>query len=323
MLGLLLPQRATAASGGFTPFGRVMEKSVYLYDSPSYQSTTLRSFNMDEVISISGVEMGDKFPLYNQVWYQISDKGFIHSTQLQPVRIKFNEPDAGIPTHGILSEVTVPYTDARAKPLQNSEKAYRYYYATTHWIDKLVTDANNQKWYRVMDDRDESDKFYVPAEHLRVISAEEIAPLSPEVPLHEKTIEVHASEQLMIAFEGDAPVLIAPVSLGDKGKNPRWRTPLGEFQSFYKRPSRHMTAGNLAFGDYDLPGVPWVSYITNWGIAFHGTYWHNDFGRPRSHGCINLPPETAKWVYRWTQPEVPYDMQLIYQPGTGTKITIV
>ncbi|MDH5607538.1 MAG: hypothetical protein OEY93_11715, partial [Anaerolineae bacterium] len=47
MLGLLLPQRATAASGGFTPFGRVMEKSVYLYDSPSYQSTALRSFNMD------------------------------------------------------------------------------------------------------------------------------------------------------------------------------------------------------------------------------------------------------------------------------------
>jgi len=51
-----------------------------------------------------------------------------------------------------------------------------------------------------------------------------------------------------------------------------------------------MARGNLAANGYDLPGVPWNSYITEEGIAFHGTYWHNNFGKPRSHGCINLTP---------------------------------
>ena len=84
-----------------------------------------------------------------------------------------------------------------------------------------------------------------------------------------------------------------------------------------------MAAGNRAFGDYDLPGVPWVSYINTWGIAFHGTYWHNDYGRPRSHGCINLTPEGAKWVYRWTMPHVPYDAELKYLQNHGTQVNIV
>ncbi len=84
-----------------------------------------------------------------------------------------------------------------------------------------------------------------------------------------------------------------------------------------------MAAGNRAFGDYDLPGVPWVSYLTDWGIAFHGTYWHNDFGNPRSHGCINMTPDAAKWLYRWTQPFVPYDYQLKYRQGYGTRTQVV
>ena len=50
--------------------------------------------------------------------------------------------------------------------------------------------------------------------------------------------------------------------------------------------------------DFDLPGVPFDSY--SWGgVAIHGAYWHNDYGRPRSHGCVSVPSEVAKWVFRW------------------------
>jgi lipoprotein-anchoring transpeptidase ErfK/SrfK len=68
--------------------------------------------------------------------------------------------------------------------------------------------------------------------------------------------------------------------------------------------------------------VPWVLYITESGISFHGTYWHNDFGRPRSHGCINLTPQAAKWLYRWTMPVVQPTNQFAYE-DKGTKVEIV
>jgi lipoprotein-anchoring transpeptidase ErfK/SrfK len=82
-----------------------------------------------------------------------------------------------------------------------------------------------------------------------------------------------------------------------------------------------MATGDIASSGFDLPGVPWVLYITEGGISFHGTYWHNDYGRPRSHGCINLTPQAAKWLFRWTTPSVPHDKELIYG-YVGTKVEI-
>lgn len=68
-----------------------------------------------------------------------------------------------------------------------------------------------------------------------------------------------------------------------------FRTPTGEFAIQRKPPTRHMAATDVVASDgYDLAGVPWVSYLLWWGISFHGTYWHNDFGRVHSHGCIRL-----------------------------------
>ena len=83
-----------------------------------------------------------------------------------------------------------------------------------------------------------------------------------------------------------------------------------------------MAAGDIASNGYDLPGVPWVIYITESGISFHGTYWHNDYGNPRSHGCINLAPQTAKWLFRWTMPTVPPEKQFVYE-YTGTHVEII
>jgi lipoprotein-anchoring transpeptidase ErfK/SrfK len=81
-----------------------------------------------------------------------------------------------------------------------------------------------------------------------------------------------------------------------------------------------MVAGSKADANsYDLPGVPWVCFIDEKGVSFHGTYWHNDFGKPRSHGCINLPSAGAKWVYRWTLPSVPYTDQRVHKLN-GTKV---
>lgn len=323
LLGSFLSTISQEENTATPSFGRVMDEFTDLYDRPSFSGNAIKTYPFNYVLPIKGIEIGDIYPIYNQAWFKIKEKGYIHTSKLQPVEIKFNDPIDEIPEYGIISEVTVPFTDAYVSPSYSSNVAYRYYYRSTHWIGKIVTDIFGNGWYRIMDDQVKDQFYYVRTNHLRIIPKEELTLLSSNVPLSEKIIEVRGTEQLMIAYESGQPVFITQVSTGDEAANSRWKTPIGDFLTFYKRPSRHMAAGNRAFGDYDLPGVPWVSYITKWGIAFHGTYWHNDFGNPRSHGCINMTPDAAKWLYRWTQPFVPYDYQLKYRQGYGTRTQVV
>jgi lipoprotein-anchoring transpeptidase ErfK/SrfK len=94
-------------------------------------------------------------------------------------------------------------------------------------------------------------------------------------------------------------------------------------------PSRHMRAPENERGTsawFDLPGVPWNTFFTYEGVAIHGTYWHNDFGARRSHGCVNVPIEVAKFVYLWTEPVTPYAAE--YTQGDlpdikSTEITVI
>ena len=95
------------------------------------------------------------------------------------------------------------------------------------------------------------------------------------------------------------------ISTGGRRLSGTYTTPVGNFITYHKRPTRHMANGDIASNGFDFPGVPWVLYITEGGISFHGTYWHNDYGIPHSHGCINMTPQAAKWLYRWTMPTVP------------------
>ena len=76
-----------------------------------------------------------------------------------------------------------------------------------------------------------------------------------------------------------------------------------------------MSGGNRAIGTYYyLPGVPWVQFFGNaqipWsrGYSFHGTYWHNNFGHPMSHGCINMKTPDAKWLYDWAPMGTPVNI---------------
>jgi lipoprotein-anchoring transpeptidase ErfK/SrfK len=85
-----------------------------------------------------------------------------------------------------------------------------------------------------------------------------------------------------------------------------------------------MAAGDLTANGFDLPGVPWVMYINESGISLHGTYWHNDFGHPHSHGCVNLSPSSAKWLFRWTKPLVaPHDEFAYDVFHQGTRVQIM
>jgi hypothetical protein len=122
-----------------------------------------------------------------------------------------------------------------------------------------------------------------------------------------KRIVVDISEQMVYAFDGDSIFMKEPASTGLKDTP----TPRGTFFIFRKTPSRYMQGPIPEVSDqyYDLPGVPWDLYFTQGGAVIHGAYWHDQFSKPWSHGCVNLPVDIAKKLYQWADVGIPVVVQ--------------
>ena len=109
----------------------------------------------------------------------------------------------------------------------------------------------------------------------------------------ERWIDVNLSTQTLVAYEGDTPVFNTLVSSG----LPQWPTVTGQFRTYMKYESQTMNGYLLGY-DYFLEGVPYVMYFFE-DYAIHGTYWHNNFGTPMSHGCVNVSTPDAGWLFNW------------------------
>jgi len=122
-----------------------------------------------------------------------------------------------------------------------------------------------------------------------------------------KHIVVDISKEMLYAYDGDTLFMQGPISTGLEFTP----TPVGNFFIFKKTPSRYMQGPIPGVSDqyYDLPGVPWDLYFTKDGSVIHGAYWHNKFGQPWSHGCINLPLDQAKKLYYWADAGTPVLVQ--------------
>jgi LysM repeat protein len=104
-----------------------------------------------------------------------------------------------------------------------------------------------------------------------------------------KWIDVNLSKQRLTAYQGNTPVFSALIS----GGLPRTPTVVGRFKINTK-----LRATRMRGPGYDLPNVPYTMYFYR-GYAIHGTYWHNNFGRPMSHGCVNMRTSDAAWLFNW------------------------
>ena len=303
--------------------GRMTVSGVPLYDAPSFNANQLHLFGADQVVDVLAlVENGETAygNQYNSLWYQV-EGGYMFSGGVQPVETNYQKPVFNIPEKGQLGEISVPVCDTKKGPFVYADHGYRTYYGTTHWVKKVVVTRDEKSiWYEIYDFYLKRN-YYVPSHDMRLIPNDELSTLSPEVPDEEKHIVVDLSAQLVTAFEGEKLVFSERCASGVKGTD----TPKGEFRTYHKGPSVHMTNEGDAVENesvYSLPGVPWCSFFTGAGNAFHGAYWHNDYGRPRSHGCVNLPSEAAKFLYRWSKPTVPTDSDYIHLPGEGTRVQI-
>lgn len=277
----------------------------------------------------------------NQRWVE-TPQGYLYSAYIQPVQNRPNVPLQAIPAgqNGFWAEVTVPYVDfvlENAVPsspwLKNAidlRLPTRLYYSQVMWIDQIrVSEVTGNIIYRVNERYGSyGDVFWAEGAAFRPLTAEEIAPLSPQVDPAQKRIVANLTYQTISCYEGQSEVYFCKTSSGRKvdaqgNETTTWSTPLGDgHRTWRKMISVHMAGGTVDAG-WDTPGVSWCVFFSGNGVAIHSTFWHNNFGTARSHGCLNVLPEDAKWIFRWTTPTVelePGDVT-VGMPG-GTQVDV-
>lgn len=265
--------------------------------------------------------IGSVIGLTNQKYLE-TPQGYVWASRVQPTRNLPNTPITEMPAGqpGFWAEVTVPYVDLTLEtppisPWIQSLIQYnfppRVYYGQVVWIDQVRT-ANGFAEYRWNESPGHGygfgDIFWLDGAGLKVLTETDVAPISPEIDPNEKRIVADLTYQNLSCYEGNNEVFFCRISSGAKfdatgALSEERATPVGELLTHWKIISLNMSGGGSASG-YSTPAVPWSTVIHGDGIAIHGAFWHNDFGERRSHGCINVKPEDAKWIFRWSSPYI-------------------
>ncbi len=302
------------------PLGRICQAAQPARAEPNTESDVVTDLVRDDVVRVRQVVQGETAFANNDLWLDTS-QGYLYASFVQPMWYPLPAPAHADLGEGRWAEVIVPYSDLMRTPDPYDPNAKKELatYGSVFRVDQLVEGTDGKSYYRV---HELYQILYIRATHLRLIDDAELAPISPDVPAQNKTIDVNLTTQTLIAYEYGSPVFARYVSSGIRDHE----TPEGEHYVWDKRISERMVADTASDDPdfYNLPGVPFVCYFTDDWVGTHGTYWHNDFGRPRSHGCLNLPTEAARWVWRWTTPQG--DLSEFYSrpryATDGTKIVV-
>ncbi|MDR3571588.1 MAG: L,D-transpeptidase family protein [Candidatus Pacebacteria bacterium] len=171
-------------------------------------------------------------------------------------------------------------------------------------LASTTVDSKGQTWYEIRFDgpihypeRVTSD-WYVNADYARTFMDPGVLETNAGMNASStKRIVVDITSETLYAYDGDTLFMQEPISTGLE----LTPTSLGNFWVYRKIPDAYMQGPVPGLSDqyYDLPGVPWDLYFTKDGAAIHGAYWHDHFGEPWSHGCVNLPPAAAEILYEW------------------------
>ena len=309
--------------------GRVVDTNIDLRSRPTNDpslNTSIRKLAPDELVEWDREVVGHVVGGLSNQRYVQTPEGYIYGSALQPTRNFPNTPITEIPAGGpgFWAEVTVPYVDLAhdgniASPWLKDLISYnfppRLYYGQVAWMDNIRT-SNGFVEYRWNEEANGhgygygsyGEYFWGDGAGFKVLRDEDVAEISPDVDPNEKTILLNLYYQTLSCYEGTNEVYFCRVSSGMVNDpttglvSDEYATPAGTLLTHWKIISKNMTAGDESAG-YSTPAVPWCTYIQG-GIAIHGAHWHNAFGEPRSHGCVNVSAEDAKWIFRWTTPYV-------------------
>ena len=290
--------------------------TIAIQSSPSWDSATVRNSSRDEIFPwIKEVAANTvDYNRVNQRWVETPD-GYVYAPYLQPCRNVPNVPLTALPEGqaGFWAEVTVPYVDLyldNPAPVSGWARDHAYYnlqprlyYQQVMWIDGVRTTDSGTVQYHVNERyANPGDLFWAEGAAFRPLTGEDISPINPDVDPATKKVVVNLNYQTLTCFEGEREVYYCRVSTG-AGEG---STPVGEQSIRWKLLSVRM-ANTSENASYDLPGISWSSLFGGAGLAIHAATAHNDFGFPRSHGCVNCHPDDAKWVFRWSHPSVPLE----------------
>jgi len=277
------------ATDGILPFtyGYVVTGPVAVYANPADPgrgAPPLKTINRGYV----WVRLEGKVVQNDQLWYLTDTGGYLPASVVaiyKPSSFHGIMPSAQpvVPFAWVLQRVqTSP--EPGAQPDANSVQFKRY---------DLVNifeqrEVNGKVWYRV------GNNHWLIQTTLAIV---EPKPRPPEVGPGDKWIEIGLFEQTLAAYEGDRMVYATLVSSG----LPQWSTVKGIYRIHTKIAWGPMVGREGQPDFYSLEGVPWSMYFFQ-DYALHGAYWHDGFGWQHSHGCVNLAPADAKWLYDWTTP---------------------
>jgi hypothetical protein len=302
---------------------------------PDMDSATVDVLYEDAIVMWLREGVGNMPLRRNQRWVE-TERGYIWSPLLQPVKNVPNVPVETLPETelgpGFWAEVTVPYVDVivgnppARSPYLRAAQLPRLYYSQIVWVDQVRTDDGGSKSYQINERYGYGDLLWAAAEAFRPLTEDDWSPIRPEV--EDKKVIVDLTTQTLACMEEGREVYFCRISSGAKfdaqgNAVDKWSTPIGPHPIWRKVFSLHMSGGTTG-GGYDLPGIGWTCLFSGDGVAIHSTFWHNDFGETRSHGCVNASPETARWVFRWTSPHIapiPGD-ETVSMPG-GTIVEVV
>jgi len=318
--------------------------STVLRTSPNENATAIRNVNQDEVVVWLREVVGTTATGgISQQWVETPD-GYLYLSHVQPVRNLPNTPIPAVPAGkpGFWAEVTVPYVDLKIlnpaiapaiKFLMEHNEPVRLYYGQVVWLDQVGTDTTGKIAYRFNESPGHGygygDLFLADAAAFHPLTQDDVSPINPNVDTSTKkiTVDTTPQHQTLSCFEGKNEVYFCRISSGDDTAS--YSTPVGDQATARKMFSIHMSAnlGKAGGSDngYDTMAVPWPTFFNlNVGAAIHGVFWHNYFGSQKSHGCVNVSPEDAKWIYRWTSPFVSLDQSEIQMqwPNVGTKVSV-
>jgi hypothetical protein len=319
--------------------GRLCVGKVELKARPDYNSENVGIIYEDNVVPCIRETVG-RWPGRNNQRFVETPDGYVWSAYLQPVENSPSIPLEKLPEKngrtGMWVEVSVPWVDAilinppaRSPALkwriEVEKKPKRFFYSEIVWVDQTRKDDDGQVWYRVNERYgNRGDLFWVPGEALRPIDDNDLTPISPEV--EDKRIVIDASwhRQILSCYEGNTEVYYCRISTGVATDSTPANPPGGiDYPIWRKLYSLHMSGGTNIDG-WDLSGIGWTQLFIGDGVAIHSTYWHNNFGEPMSRGCVNASPEDSKWIFRWTEPIVPYEPGEVTIVGSGsTRIRVI
>lgn len=314
--GWLLAPLASAQEAGpadptaLLPFryARVWQAPVEVYAAPGdpTQSTPIDTLLPPD----SWVSIDEQVEQDGRLWYRVADQAYVLADAVQ-----IGEPSA---FHGIT--VTQPLTtplafiaaqglNVRARPGladDNPSLGALARYDTVHVLSSQR--AGDAIWHQI------GEGQYVHGAYVRVVYPVQ---RPADVPADARWISVDLAQQTLAAYEGDQMVFATLVASG----RPPWYTPKGLNRIWIKKQTGDMRGGIVERGDYyALQDVPWIMYF-NKDVGLHAAYWHDRFGYPSSHGCVNLSPLDAKWLFDWATPQLPFpDSSYVYasknNPGT-------